>query len=167
MKILSKILLWALLVLSIVVLVKFILFKKDFPFYQNQYLKEYQDYDNVKGWAGANMIPLKTIKRYAYSHRLSAVEKWKNIGGNIIGFIPLGILIPMLFFGFRHFIGTTILIFWISLTFELLQLIFNLGVFDVDDILLNTLGGVLGFVMYKILIITKIIKPLERKKIVV
>ena len=40
----------------------------------------------------------------------------------------------------------------LSLLVELLQLVFKVGSFDVDDLLLNTIGGLLGYLVYKGLI---------------
>ncbi|WP_260440996.1 VanZ family protein [Parageobacillus thermoglucosidasius] len=37
----------------------------------------------------------------------------------------------------------------LSLTYEMIQLLFGLGSFDVDDLILNTLGGILGYVPAK------------------
>jgi glycopeptide antibiotics resistance protein len=45
----------------------------------------------------------------------------------------------------------TIASFCLSLTFELLQLFFRLGSFDVDDLLLNTAGGMIGYLPFKLL----------------
>ncbi|HBG13540.1 MAG TPA: VanZ family protein, partial [Clostridium sp.] len=37
-----------------------------------------------------------------------------------------------------------------------IQLIFKVGCFDVDDMILNTLGGILGYIMYKIVQYTRV-----------
>jgi len=71
--------------------------------------------------------------------------------GNIAGFIPLGILLPLLFRKLRTAFRTVALIFLISLAFETAQLILILGVFDVDDLLLNTLGGAIGYLLFVLL----------------
>ena len=42
------------------------------------------------------------------------------------------------------------MVFCISLLFELFQLYTGIGVFDVDDLLLNTCGGMIGYLLYKI-----------------
>ena len=48
----------------------------------------------------------------------------------------------------RHIFCTVWYSFELSLVVELLQLIFKVGSFDVDDLLLNTVGGMLGFLVY-------------------
>ena len=74
--------------------------------------------------------------------------KYDNIGGNIIGFIPFGILLPVLFLSLRKIWKTVFTVFCISLLFETTQLLTGLGVFDVDDLILNTAGGLLGYIIY-------------------
>ncbi|MGI8386841.1 VanZ family protein [Robertmurraya sp. P23] len=41
--------------------------------------------------------------------------------------------------------------FCLSLTYEIVQLVFELGSFDVDDLILNTLGGVIGYFPIKLI----------------
>jgi glycopeptide antibiotics resistance protein len=69
---------------------------------------------------------------------------------NVIIFIPLGIYAGMLFerwsFGKKLFF-----VFLLSALVEALQYIFRLGAFDVTDIVNNTLGGILGFVILSVL----------------
>ena len=48
-------------------------------------------------------------------------------------------------------ISVICLTFLLSLSFETLQLIFKVGSFDVDDLLLNTIGGMLGYLAFWIL----------------
>jgi len=100
-----------------------------------------------KGWHNANFIPFKTIYYY-----LSLQENMKtgieNIGGNILLFLPFGIILP---FAWRKFgkPGKLLLAAFIcSLSLELTQLFFALGNFDVDDLLLNMGGALLGFVIF-------------------
>ncbi|WP_235960729.1 VanZ family protein [Paenibacillus silvestris] len=63
--------------------------------------------------------------------------------GNFVGFIPFGIVIPLLFrCNFIRFIA----LFILSITFlEILQMLSHLGSLDIDDIILNTLGAAVGF----------------------
>lgn len=74
----------------------------------------------------------------------------ENLAGNIIGFIPLGVILPLLSSKFVSFKKVTLATFGLSLIFELMQLIFRFGSFDVDDLILNTLGGTVGFLSVKL-----------------
>jgi len=55
-------------------------------------------------------------------------------------------IFPLLFSKFYRFKKIALATFCLSLTFELLQLIFKFGSFDVDDLILNTVGGVVGYI---------------------
>lgn len=78
-------------------------------------------------------------------------HSWKpfllNVVGNIIAFMPFGFLLPKVFEKTRTLFLIILFSFEMSLFAELIQLIFQLGCFDVDDLLLNTFGGFLGFLV--------------------
>ena len=73
-----------------------------------------------------------------------------NVIGNIVVFMPIGMFLPSLFSRCRNIFFTTILTLEISLCVELVQLLTKVGSFDVDDLLLNTIGGVCGYLVYMI-----------------
>ena len=73
-----------------------------------------------------------------------------NVFGNILMFVPTGILLPVLYKRLDKYykvIGTG---FLISLAIEILQLPFADRTSDVDDLLMNTLGVATGYVLYMI-----------------
>ena len=138
---------WIGLLFCLLVLSKYILFKKSPHYYKHYFTNEYKNYTVSQGWEHANLTPFSTIRLFS-SARVSSEYSYKNIGGNIIGFIPLGILFPLAFPFLKNRIRLTGFIFAISLLFETFQLITGIGVFDVDDLLLNTLGGIAGYFLY-------------------
>jgi glycopeptide antibiotics resistance protein len=144
-----KILLWLALVGCMLVLSKYILFKKSPRYYKHYFAHEYKNYKVSEGWEHANLKPFSTIRLFS-SKRVSTEYRYKNIGGNIIGFLPLGIILPLLFPLLRKFGFLAGTVFLLSLLFELTQLVAGIGVFDVDDLILNTAGGVAGFILYYI-----------------
>ena len=79
------------------------------------------------------------------SDRLSEEYRTDNIAGNIVGFIPLGILFPLLFVGLRRLWRTTLMVFLISLGFEVTQLVTGIGIFDIDDLIQNVTGGIIVY----------------------
>jgi glycopeptide antibiotics resistance protein len=143
---------WILLIACLLVLSRYILFKKSPRYYKNYFNREYRQYSVKDGWARANLAPFSTI-RLVSSRRVSAEYSYKNIGGNIIGFVPLGILLPLLFGVFRNFFLLTGIVFFTSLSFEILQLLLGTGVFDVDDLILNTAGGIAGYLLFLIAVL--------------
>ncbi|WPP52919.1 VanZ family protein [Catalinimonas niigatensis] len=71
-----------------------------------------------------------------------------NVGGNILLFIPMGIILYE-FLGKRNTFFYLISGFMLSLTVETLQFITRRGTFDIDDLIWNTTGMVLGFWIWK------------------
>ena len=76
---------------------------------------------------------------------------------NFIMLFPLGVYLPLLF-GVKDIRRATMYLFLTTLTIETYQAIFSyfglvmMRTFNVDDLILNTLGGVLGYYTYKALI---------------
>lgn len=98
-----------------------------------------------------NLIPFKEIKRFIFNRNFMRLEDWTtNLFGNIIVFMPLGFFLPVLRKGYRKILYVVINCFFISLCIEVLQLYYKVGIFDVDDLFLNTLGGFLGYLLYKL-----------------
>ena len=87
-----------------------------------------------------------------YHHVLGWQAVALNIWGNIIAFMPFGSFLPIYSKRCRNVWMTVLYSFELSLLVELLQLVFKVGSFDVDDLFLNTIGGLLGYLVYKGLI---------------
>lgn len=148
----QKFLLWVLLVSCLLLLTKYILFKRSPHYYRNYFAHQYSRKVIKDGWKHANLKPFSTISLFYRSKRLREEYKYNNIGGNIIGFVPLGILLPALFLFFRSFWKILTGGFLLSLLFEVTQLLTGLGSFDVDDIILNTTGAIVGYILFLFLV---------------
>ena len=96
-----------------------------------------------------NLVPFVEIRRFwIYRKQLGAFALFTNIFGNVLGFVPYGFILPVIC---RHMRSGALIIvsgFSLSLTVEVIQLITKVGCFDVDDMILNTLGAALGYVAY-------------------
>lgn len=98
-----------------------------------------------------NLELFKEIKRfYHYREQLGMEAFLMNIFGNIVGFMPCGFFLPIVSRRGRKWYNNILLCFGLSLCIEVTQLVFKVGSFDVDDLLLNTLGGILGYITYQI-----------------
>jgi glycopeptide antibiotics resistance protein len=96
-----------------------------------------------------NLRPFYEIRRYlTYREILGARTVFLNLAGNIIGFMPFGALLPILSKSVRNVWKVGLLSMEISALVELSQFLFQVGCFDVDDIILNTVGGVLGYFVF-------------------
>lgn len=74
-----------------------------------------------------------------------------NIVGNVVAFVPFGSFLPIFSVRCRKIRMTVFYSFELSLLVELFQLVTRVGSFDVDDLILNTLGGAIGFWLYWLL----------------
>lgn len=125
---------------------KFVFYKEAFMFVFVIYMMclfyvvTFQDIDvNANGY---NLIPFKEMFRYKIGSRLF----FKNVVGNLLMFIPFGF--------FTSYILREIKLKWvfiitliISITIELTQS--QIGrIFDIDDVILNVIGGCLGYYVF-------------------
>lgn len=93
-----------------------------------------------------NITPFKEILRYQFGSRLF----FKNVVGNMLMFVPYGFFISYILEEKKPFVPF-VLTLLVSITIETTQ--YKIGrVFDIDDIFLNVIGGILGYIIYKIII---------------
>ncbi|HEC32787.1 MAG TPA: VanZ family protein [Candidatus Kaiserbacteria bacterium] len=91
-----------------------------------------------------NFVPFKTILMYLSGHPTWIVAK-NNLVGNIALFVPLGLFLPFLSKHSLRFRTVTSIALAVGIAMESIQILFRTGVFDVDDIILNALGVVVGY----------------------
>ncbi|WP_227940242.1 VanZ family protein [Alkalihalobacillus deserti] len=97
-----------------------------------------------------NFVPFATIGTYLFNIHSYNFDTWfYNTFGIVFLFIPIGILIPLLFPKIKNALSIVVILLF-SLTIESVQYVTQLGVFDVDDIILNTLGGLLGILVFSL-----------------
>ena len=99
-----------------------------------------------------NLIPFYSIKEYIFSNS-ATIKKFAfgNVIGNIVIFIPLGTYLS-LFKNDKRVITNLLFIFIVSLFVEIIQGLLGIGASDIDDIILNCLGGLIGILGYKSLL---------------
>lgn len=96
-----------------------------------------------------NLVPFREIKRFLqYREKLGFTAVFTNIAGNVLCFVPFGAILPVLARWARNFFAIALFSFTFSLLVECAQLILRVGSFDVDDLMLNTLGGILGYLLF-------------------
>jgi glycopeptide antibiotics resistance protein len=108
------------------------------------------------GWGTNNLIPLKTILNLILRDPFP-MDAVRNIGGNIVLFIPFGFLVPLVRRKDTRFGKAIAFGFCASLVVEMSQLIissiigFTYRAFDVDDLILNTIGVAVGYLLFSML----------------
>lgn len=107
--------------------------------------------DPAKREYAYNLELFKEIKRfYQYRHQLGITAFLLNVVGNVVAFMPCGFFLPIVSRRSKKWYNAIGLCFSLSLCIETVQLVFKVGSFDVDDLLLNTVGGVLGYFCYHV-----------------
>lgn len=151
---------WPMLLISVVVVVSLritylIKNRKHFTLYQELLVLSFIIYilclfqivtfQDTVSWSSNNFIPFREIFRYHIGSRLFL----KNVLGNVLLFMPFGFF-SSYYLKFRKpwvILGLTLVT---SFSIEVVQMAIG-RVFDVDDILLNIVGGYLGYLIYYVI----------------
>lgn len=97
-----------------------------------------------------NLILFQEIGRFwNYREQLGMFATAANLLGNVLIFLPFGFFMPMASRR-RSFLATSFYSLALSLVVEISQLLLKVGCFDVDDLLLNTIGGMLGYITFTV-----------------
>lgn len=102
-------------------------------------------FQDTVSWSSNNFIPFREIFRYDFGSRLFI----KNVAGNMLLFLPFGFFVSYYLKSEKAWLPV-ILTLIASCSIEVVQMVIG-RVFDIDDILLNLLGGLLGFGCYALL----------------
>lgn len=139
--------LWAVMILYLLALVDLIVFK-----YGGS-----RTWDILSHWSPeavrdhaetANYEPFRMIRLYLRHWERIPRLAFMNLVYNVAAFVPFGVLMPLLRRGRNAVVLTVLGAALFSLFLEGVQLVTLLGEFDVDDILLNTLGAIVGLMLY-------------------
>lgn len=109
-------------------------------------------FDLVTWQQNSNLIPFRNTYEY-----IMGADKFNmdiiinNTLGNILIFIPLGIFLPILFKKYKTLTQVFVSSMIISFTIEALQFSLQIGQFDIDDVILNTVGSAVGYLIIKLL----------------
>lgn len=118
------------------------------------YMVTFQD-DN---YGASNIIPFREMFRYEIGTRLF----FKNFVGNILLYMPFGLFVTA-YIDNKKIFPTLLLTLISSVSIELIQLVIG-RVFDIDDIILNILGGIIGAYIFLFIDKLKNILPKSLKK---
>jgi len=102
-----------------------------------------------------SLVPFYTTKNYLYvlkhsTDRYMRTHCFMNLAGNIVLFIPAGWLLPRLWVWMRNFFRFFAFCAGVIFLVETVQLFTLLGRFDIDDLILNLFGMVLGFILFAV-----------------
>lgn len=100
----------------------------------------------LRSISSTNFIPFKTIWDDLFNATLPV--QLPNLIYNIAAFVPLGFLIPLIFERGRRLMVVLTAAFILSALLELIQIFTLLGTGDIDDVILNVFGAVLGYGLF-------------------
>lgn len=110
----------------------------------DQMILNLQNYGTIfSSYHNLNLIPLQFLLEVKAGNTRSLTQAIANI----LMFLPLGFILPVALPHLRRLSRTTLCACAISFTIELIQYFIGRAI-DIDDLLLNTLGGVLGYFLY-------------------
>jgi glycopeptide antibiotics resistance protein len=131
-------------------LVKAVLFKGYLFFHVVPTDELYKQQVSEGAYTSYNFVPFRTIALFL-SDAASLSAAFFNLVGNIILFVPFGFLLPLLWNKMKNALPLFLIALSLSIILELYQLLTNTGQCDIDDVILNTTGSMVGFLLYSIL----------------
>lgn len=110
--------------------------------------------------SSSNFVPFKTISTYMqaiFDGSMNRGTPIKNLFGNALMFLPMGIYLPYFIRKINKISVFSLSMVIVLFIIEVIQLITRRGRFDIDDLLLNMLGALIGFSMWKLNFMQKLI----------
>ena len=129
-------------------LILFVVLKYDGSFERIISLHDSIIENEKEGIRNINLIPFRSMSPYL--RNITEPYAFKNIIANILVFIPLGFFVSNK--NSKNVFKTLVFCLFVILSIECIQLLFKIGFFDVDDIILNFIGSLIGIGINKILI---------------
>jgi glycopeptide antibiotics resistance protein len=131
------------------VLIKLTLFRTSVTLFDIEFSQQNGYITSLEtAYSRANFIPFYSIYYYLISVQEPILVGVLNVVGNILLYVPFGFLLPLVWRWAKTFRFCMWVLLGTSMFFEVLQLALVLGHFDVDDTLLNGIGGALGYLFY-------------------
>lgn len=145
----NKIIIYTLLIIYFIGLGYYILYS---PLLGRTGLFNIWTFDNFKVYLenSINLVPFQTIFKYLgyllnYKLDIDTKAIFLNLLGNLLCLMPLAFLLPLSNDKLKKSKFYILVILIISLLIEFIQLLSMTGIFDIDDIILNSLGAIIAF----------------------
>lgn len=113
----------------------------------------YYPWDIHPDWGrSTNVINLRPLAgSLQLFHATSRLDFYYQTFGNVLWFMPLGLLWPMLGRWGHRWFGTAVFSLALSLSIECWQFLLATGIADIDDVIFNFVGGMVGYAVYQLL----------------
>lgn len=96
-----------------------------------------------------NFVPFQTILPYLFGYK-GLIIAGVNLVGNIALLVPIGFLVPLIYRNLTWKKSLALAVFS-GLFIEVMQTVLRVGIFDIDDVILNALGVMIGYFAFVIL----------------
>ncbi|MBU8731203.1 VanZ family protein [Cytobacillus oceanisediminis] len=109
----------------------------------------------------SNFVPFKTINGYVLAisnGSMNLIIPIKNLAGNVAAFLPMGIFLPYFIRTLNRLKSFAVAMTFMILSVEIIQLVTGRGSLDIDDFILNIIGALIGFGLWKAMTARKIMK---------
>lgn len=152
-----KVNLWIFFIIYLILLITLTLFD---PMWGRHGINYFIDTNSFKYYIdnAVNIVPFRTISIYIKNLSYNALTKENilyNLVGNFICLMPLSLFLPLLFKRMRKFKNFIKAILFTTFSIEIIQFITTSGSCDIDDIILNSLGAIILYLIVSIKIIKK------------
>ena len=100
----------------------------------------------------SNLVPFKTINGYVLAisnGSMNLIIPIKNLAGNVAAFLPMGIFLPYFIRTLNRIKSFAVTMTVMILSVEIIQLVTRRGSLDIDDFILNIIGALIGFGLWK------------------
>ena len=132
-----------------------------FALYLTVAVKEVVGFPSITEWQRMHRVHGSIFHPVVDGHLFENGWRMTDVA-NVLFFIPLGMLLPFIWDGYRRPLAVVLVSFFISFTIEVGQLFTMYRVSDVGDLVMNTLGGFIGWALYQTLL-QRLFPPLLRK----
>ena len=109
-----------------------------------------------------NFIPFKTIVEYVQRY----IDGYRNLSvlnllGNFVLFMPMGVLLPCVIRKLDRFWKVTLTVLGMVVMVEIVQGILRVGSVDIDDVLFNVVGAMIGYGLVRLPFIYNFFKKIN------
>ncbi len=112
---------------------------------------EKQFFDFSLWQSNVNFVPFKTIVFYIKAEHVNLDIAVNNLLGNFLLLLPLAMLLPFMFKRCQKLSSVAAIAFIVSFIIEALQFALQIGMADIDDVILNSIGAIVGYGFYKLI----------------
>lgn len=93
---------------------------------------------------------LQPFSGYIDAWKKYSLRDLQNCIFNILMFVPLGVFLPLLFPKFKLFKWLFLVVVSATLSIETYQTLTGAGIFELDDLINNSIGGIIGYQLYRL-----------------